>query len=122
MMKIKTISKERLKRMIKKNEDFVLINVLPKEYFEEGHIGGSVNIPLADKDFEKKVLKKISDKSKKIVVYCANYRCQASAGAVEKLKKLGYIDVIDYEGGIHEWKETGYQIFCDPSRPKCTMS
>lgn len=100
---MKSLTKEELKEMMHNKEDFVLINVLPKEYFDKEHIPGSINIPISDKGFEKKVIKKIPNKQKKIVVYCANFECSASPAAAEKLIEAGYKNVYDYEGGAKEY-------------------
>jgi len=98
-----TISKEELKWMLDNNEDFVLINVLSKEYYNKQHIAGSINIPLEDKNFDKKIMKKIPDKHKKIVVHCANMQCKASTDAAKKLMDMGYKEVMDFEGGTEEF-------------------
>jgi rhodanese-related sulfurtransferase len=100
---MKTLTKEQLKEMIDKKEDFVLVNVLSSEYFEQQHIPTSVNISIGDEDFENKIKEKIKDKNKKIVVYCASFECQASPKAAEKLTKMGYKNVFDYEGGIKDY-------------------
>ena len=43
---MKTLSKQDLKRMNEQeHEDFVLINVLPRDHFNEQHIRTSVNVP-----------------------------------------------------------------------------
>ena len=107
---MKTLTKEKLKQMIENHEDFVLINVLAEEYFDQEHIPGSVNIPVKQEDFVDKVKARLPDKSKKVVVYCASFECQASPGAAKKLSDEGYMEVYDYEGGIKEWKEAGYEL------------
>jgi len=107
---MKTLAKEKLKQMIEDNEDFVLINVLAEEYFDQEHIPGSINIPIKDEDFVDKVKARFPDKSKKIVVHCSSFECQASPAAAKKLADEGYKDVYDYEGGIKEWKEAGYGL------------
>lgn len=107
---MKTLTKEKLKQMIEDHEDFVLINVLAEEYFDQEHIPGSVNIPVKQEDFVDKVKARLPDKSKKVVVYCASFECQASTAAAKKLADDGYQDVYDYEGGIKEWKEAGYEL------------
>ncbi|MCG5516796.1 MULTISPECIES: rhodanese-like domain-containing protein [unclassified Ectothiorhodospira] len=38
-------------------------------------------------------------KDRKIVVYCANFDCDASRKAAAKLDNTGFTDVLDYEGG-----------------------
>lgn len=107
---MKTLTKEKLKQMIDDHEDFVLINVLAEEYFDQEHIPGSVNISVKQEDFVDKVKARLPDKSKKVVVYCASFECQASTAAAKKLADDGYQDVYDYEGGIKEWKEAGYEL------------
>jgi len=107
---MKTLTKEKLKQMIENHEDFVLINVLAEEYFDQEHILTSVNIPVKHEDFVDKVKARFPDKSKRIVVYCASFECRASPAAAKKLADEGYQDVYDYEGGIKEWKEAGYEL------------
>lgn len=84
-------------------EDFVLINVLPREAFNEKHIRTSINIPHEDPDFPKLAEKTVGSKERKVVVYCANFGCQASSKAAEKLDKAGFTNVFDYEGGTEDW-------------------
>jgi len=107
---MKTISKEDLKKMIDNGEDFILINVLPAEYFEKGHIPGSINVPVGDENFMDNVNMIVHDKNKKVVVYCANFECQASPKAAQMLSDADYTDVYDYEGGIKEWDDAGYGL------------
>ncbi len=105
-----TITREELKEMIDKKEDFVLINVLSENSFRMGHIKGSINVPIEDLNFEQKVADKIPIKDKKIVAYCASFECAASPEAAGKLIKMGYKNVYDFEGGIKDWQEGGYPI------------
>src|SRR3954463_13960 len=102
---MKKISFEELKDMQDEGEDFVLINVLPGEVYDEGHIPESINVPLQDTEFEKEVENAVDGKDREIVVYCASYDCDASKKAAEKLEKAGFTDVIAYEGGFKEWQE-----------------
>lgn len=100
------ILKEDLKRMNEVDkEDFVLINVLPRDAFTKQHIRTSINIPVDDADFEAIVERVAGSKDRKIVVYCANYDCDASPRAAKKLEDAGFTQVFDYEGGAQEWFE-----------------
>ncbi len=47
----------------------VIVNGTPKESFVEGHIPGSINLPVADIESEARQL--ISNPSQEIAVYCA---------------------------------------------------
>lgn len=84
----------------------LVVNVLgPKEY-EDVHIKGSINVPLenlatAAQSWPKEV---------KVIVYCANYMCTASADAARTLTKQGFTDVLAYEGGVAEWKQKGFPV------------
>ncbi len=88
------------------DEDFTLIHVLSREQFGKEHIPGSINIPLGDIGKRKNEL----DMDEEIIVYCESFDCEASPKAAEKLEKFGFKNVIDYEGGIKDWKENGYSI------------
>ncbi|HUG98017.1 MAG TPA: rhodanese-like domain-containing protein [Gammaproteobacteria bacterium] len=86
-------------------DDFVLVNVLPREAFNEAHIRTSINIPHEDPDFTATMAKVAGDKSRKIVVYCASFDCDASEKAARKLDEAGFGKVFDYEGGTKDWLE-----------------
>jgi rhodanese-related sulfurtransferase len=103
----RTITREELKEKIDAVEDFVLIDVLSHESYQREHLPGAVNIPLGD-IAEHAVAGIPSDKE--IVVYCGSFLCTASPTAAKKLEEMGFSSVIDYEGGIADWKEAGYPV------------
>ncbi|MCG5516804.1 MULTISPECIES: rhodanese-like domain-containing protein [unclassified Ectothiorhodospira] len=103
---MKTIDREQLKQMNEeKHEDFVLINVLPREAFKKQHIRTSINIPVGSDDFTEQVDRIAGGKDRKIVVYCANFDCDASRKAAAKLDDTSFTNVFDYEGGTQDWFE-----------------
>lgn len=103
---MKPIDRETLKQMNEvEHEDFVLINVLPREAFNERHIRTSINIPVDSDDFVERVESVAGSKDRKVVVYCANFDCPASPKAAEKLEQAGFSRVYDYEGGTEDWFE-----------------
>ena len=104
---LKNITRNALKRMIDKNDDFILVDVLSLESYEKEHIPGSINIPLKDiKNKAERLLKK----DKEIVVYCGSFQCTMSLQAAEILTKLGYKDVYCFEGGLQYWKDAGFSL------------
>jgi rhodanese-related sulfurtransferase len=103
----KCITREALKGMIDRNEDFILVDVLSPECYEEEHIPRSINIPLEDIENKAKELLK---EGKEIVVYCGSLQCTMSSQAAERLTKLGYKNVYDYEGGLQDWKDAGLSL------------
>ncbi len=90
----------------KEKEPVVLVvNVLDRSLYDDCHIPGSVQV-----DFSKIMdeAKKWS-KSTKIVIYCANYACSASASAVRGLRNDGY-DAYEYAAGMAGWYKAGYPV------------
>ena len=47
----------------------VIVNVMPKETYADGHIAGSTNLPVAEIEAKAKAL--ISNLAQEIAVYCA---------------------------------------------------
>jgi len=104
---MKAIEHDELKKKLNSDDDFVLIDVLGEESYEDSHLPGAINIPLSRIGRE---AKNRFDEDEEIVVYCGSYECDASPQAAEKLEKLGFEKVYDYEGGKKEWREQGYGL------------
>ena len=102
---MQSISYDQLKKMKDTGKDFILINVLPTQQFNEAHIPDSINIPFETADFEAQVKEAAQGKSKNIITYCASAACSLSGKAAEKLKEAGFTNVQAYEGGMKEWQE-----------------
>lgn len=64
-----TISRDELKRKIDKKEYFFLVETLPTEYFNHGHLPGAVNLP-PDR-INEMAPTVLPEKNAEIVVYCA---------------------------------------------------
>ena len=88
------------------NGGLKVINVLDAQYFDDAHIPGSINISLAD------LADKSADwdKATQLVVYCADYKCAASAQAAKKLMDLGFTNVKAYEAGMAAWNQAGLPV------------
>ena len=109
-----TIEREQLARKLETdapdNEDprrgFALVNVLPAESFERAHIPGSMNIPMQQAGrFETRF-----EKGKEIVLYCASPQCDASEQVAAALVRRGFERVVDYPGGVSDWRAGGLAI------------
>lgn len=82
----------------------VLLDVRNEDEFKEGHIPGSINIPLGNiEDVENK----ISDQDTPVFVYCL--RGTRSAQAVRKMKAMGYNNAKSI-GGIAAYKGQIVQV------------
>lgn len=71
----------------------MLIDVRSKQEYKEGHLDGSINIPLFD--IKRDIINYVKDKKKVIVVYCdAGIR---SLKAQKVLNAQGYTNVYNLE-------------------------
>ena len=84
----------------RKEDNAVLLDVRTDEEFSEGHIEGSLNLPIGEIDRAATV---IPDKSVPIYVYCRSGNRSARAAAY--LKRNGYTKVNDI-GGILSYNGT----------------
>ncbi|HTZ11476.1 MAG TPA: rhodanese-like domain-containing protein [Candidatus Margulisiibacteriota bacterium] len=102
------ITRDELMVLMKSGEAFKLVDVLSKESYEKEHIKGAISLPLAE--IEEKRVAALMGKDDKVVVYCASFECQASTKAAEKLMSLGYRNVLDYKGGLKDYKEANLPL------------
>lgn len=98
-MSYTNIDKKELNKLLKSEEDFLLLDVRTKEEFLENNIDGSVNVPLSDLLFN---MDEIEDyKDKKIVVYCRSGH--RSITACNLLAMEGFNDLYNLEKGIIDY-------------------
>src|SRR5437899_2075665 len=82
----------------------LLVEVLPREEYEEEHLPGAISIPLKDLDAESVGS---LDRDRPIVVYCADAQCDLSPRAAWRLETLGFVEVYDYAPGKADWAASG---------------
>ncbi len=104
---ITKITRDELMQMINSREKFKLIDVLSRESFENEHIKGAISLPL--EEIGRKA-HKLLHKKDKIVTYCGNFDCPASTQAAEKLLAMGFKNVLDYKGGLKDYKEANLPL------------
>jgi rhodanese-related sulfurtransferase len=102
---ISTADLEELKR---KEPDLVIINTLPREKFDKTSIPGAISIPVDEPEFDDRVALAAGAKTNKLVVYCANERCDSSERATKKLEAAGFNSVLTYKGGAEAWKKEAH--------------
>lgn len=83
----------------KSKSKFLVINVLDKDFYDDCHISGSINVPFEQVEQYSQNL----DKDTEIIFYCSNYRCSASGEAARMLMKKGFNKIFAYEAGMAEW-------------------
>jgi rhodanese-related sulfurtransferase len=82
----------------------VFIDARAPEHFQEGHIQGAFNLPLAEFDHMiDKVLPHLPEEAL-IVTYCDGEDCDLSAKIALKLKEIGYDNVRVLFNGWSLWK------------------
>lgn len=101
-----SISLEQFHTIVSGSDDYIVVNVLPKDVYGDCHIPGTTNIPVHKIE---KVTRKWP-KNRQIVVHCAGQDCPLSRYAAQLLKDLGFLNIKMFEGGLREWAAQGLQI------------
>jgi rhodanese-related sulfurtransferase len=82
-----------------------VLDVRPEDEFQEGHLPGALNIPLAQ--LERRLAELSPDRE--IVAYCRGPWCVLSFEAVAALRQRGF-QARRLEDGFPEWKVAGLPI------------
>ncbi len=112
-------------KQIHNSGDAVLINALPHEYYGKSHIQGSYNLHYKQiKKMSQSLLirwfkdvielnypklnslvkqKKLDIYETPIIVYCAHDKCNAGELAATELLKKGFVNIMDFKGGMKEY-------------------
>lgn len=87
-----------MQKMLRENKNIILIDVRTKDEFMYNHLDGAINIPLHE--INQKIGRYTNNKNDVIIVYC-EYGGR-SKKAVNKLNKIGFVNVYNLDGGIEE--------------------
>ncbi len=118
------VTAEELKKWIDAGKDMVIVDTMPYDAsYKKMHIPGAVQFLFPIPDMNQWDVKETSgktqkdfetllgpDKNKPIVIYCGFVKCTRSHNGAVWAKKLGYINVYRYSGGIFAWKGANYPI------------
>ena len=99
----KTITREQIKEKLDNAETLTIIEALPPQYYDTGHLPGALNIP--HDEIQQRAPDMLPEKDALIVVYCASTDCQNSRQATETLQEMGYSNAYEYVEGKQHWKE-----------------
>lgn len=94
-----TISADEFEAKINENAQAQIADVRTPGEYSDGHIKGAVNIDWNNAAFETEIEK--FDKEKPVFVYCLSGG--RSAGAVSKMKSIGFKQIYELEGGMRSW-------------------
>ena len=84
--------------MMRKEENYIILDVRTHEEFDSGHIPGAIVIP--NETIGAEELPQLPDRDQLIMVYCRSGN--RSKQASDKLVRLGYTNIVEF-GGIIDW-------------------
>lgn len=97
--KSNSLNQDQAYEQLQQDKSIKLIDVRTKDEFKDGHVKGSVNIPL--NTLPSRYESALPNKEAKIFVIC--YSGSRASDATSFLKKAGYTDVHNI-GGVATWK------------------
>jgi rhodanese-related sulfurtransferase len=97
-MSVTTIDLAGVKRLIASGAQ--LVEVLPREEYDELHLPGAISLPLKQLDAESAGQ---LDPGRDVIVYCWDALCDMSPRAASRLATLGFTRVHDYAAGKVDW-------------------
>ena len=101
------ITTKALKKLIDEKVNFVLLDCRTVENYEQEHLPGALNLHW--KYVPEKAHELLFDKNAMIVTYCSGITCDASIKCYKHLHDAGYTNLIEYAGGLEEWKAHGHK-------------
>lgn len=102
---MKAISGTSLQKKMQRGERFALLDVRPKQAYDDYHLPGAINIPLGP-DFKEKAKLALSDEDHEIIVYGADENCSLAPTACKLLEEIGFRRILEYELGTLDWSKS----------------
>ena len=102
------INTEALAAMLRAKVPVTLLDARAGKYDDGRRIPGAVTLAPTAKNDEITVL--LPDKTALIVTYCVDLKCPASHQLGEKLRSMGYVNVLEYHEGIMGWTAAGNKV------------
>jgi polyisoprenoid-binding protein YceI len=109
-MNAPAITTGELRKLLQSEQDVVLLDVLPENFFKQRHIPGSANVDGYKMNFIEELQKAGIKKDAQVVVYASGSDSEASAYAAERMLKSGWTGVRDYRDGIAGWAKAGLPL------------
>lgn len=94
--------------LLKAKTPVVVLDARAGKYDDGKRIPGAKSLNASSADDE--VAKLLPDKNALVVTYCAGLTCPASHKLAEKLKKSGYVNVLEYAEGMEGWLKAGNAV------------
>lgn len=91
-------------------EGALLVDARSAEDYREGHLEGAVSLPLGQADVLLEQFKREVPLERTLILYCSGFGCPDSHELGMRLIRSGYTDILVYEGGFPEWRDTGRTV------------
>ena len=88
----------------------VFIDARPLEQYEQGHIHGSIALPVAQFDELVESLFEKYPPAQPMITYCSGRECRDSHELAQQLVDAGYENVRVFIDGYPAWEEKGYPV------------
>lgn len=102
------INTEALATLLRAKVPVTVLDARTGKYDDGRRVPGAKTLDPAAKDAD--VTTALPDKTALIVTYCAGLKCPASHMLGEKLRGLGYLNVLEYHEGIDGWVAAGNTV------------
>ena len=102
-----TVTLEEAKELFDAKE-VLFLDARPSPIYKRGYIPGAISVPY--NSMEKEKLMADIPKDKNLVVYCYSSRCNQANLLNVRIRKLGYKNIVVFEGGIVEWTKAKYPL------------
>jgi len=86
---------------MERGEEFVLVDALSPMSYATSHLPGAISLP--PQRVDELAERRIPDRDREIVVYCASSTCDSSVTVANRLIELGYRNVRHYAEGKSDW-------------------
>jgi len=102
------ITTEALASLLRAKTPLTVLDARTGKYDDGRRVPGAKALAPVAKDEEVAAL--LPDKTALIVTYCAGLKCPASHMLSEKLRGMGYVNVLEYHEGIEGWVAAGNAV------------
>ncbi len=96
---IKHVSMHDIVKIMNENTNYIILDVRTVAEYNDGHIPNAICIP--NETINGDIIDKLPNKEQLILIYCRSGN--RSKQAAEKLKNLGYTNLVEF-GGIIDWR------------------
>lgn len=101
------VDAQQFEKGLEEHHDAQLLDVRTAQEFNSGHLPGALWADWRDaSEFERRI--QALDPSKPVYIYCLSGG--RSAAAAEALRKKGFKNIVEMEGGINAWKQAGKEV------------